>query len=46
MSIIKEIYDVAKDSANLKVQKDAIKRALRTELKLNRKFPPTIPTKR
>ena len=38
MSIIKEIYDVAKDSAALVSKNVAIKRALKTELKLNRKF--------
>jgi hypothetical protein len=38
MSIIKEIYDVAKDGTNLLAKKVAIKRALKTELKLNRKF--------
>ncbi len=38
MSIIKEIYDVAKDGITLTTQRTAIKRALRTELKLNRKF--------
>ena len=38
MSIIKEIYDVAKDGAVLTAQKNAIKRALKTECKLNRKF--------
>jgi hypothetical protein len=38
VSIIKEIYDVAKDGAVLTAQKNAIKRALKTECKLNRKF--------
>jgi hypothetical protein len=38
MSIIKEIYDVAKDGAALASKNIAIKRALKTELKLNRKF--------
>lgn len=38
MSIIKEIYDVANDAAALKQKRTAIKRALRTELKLNHKF--------
>lgn len=37
MSIIKEIYDVAKDGAALTAKAIAIKRALLTELKLNRK---------
>ena len=37
MSIIKEIYDVAKDGAALKNKASGIKKALRTELKLNRK---------
>ena len=37
MSVIKEIYDVAKDAASLKVKTSAIKRALKAELKLNRK---------
>jgi hypothetical protein len=38
MSIIKELYDVAQDGTNLLAKKVAIKRALKTELKLNRKF--------
>jgi len=38
MSIIKEIYDVAKDGAIQGNKINAIKRALRTELKLNNKF--------
>ncbi|WP_370088686.1 hypothetical protein [Ekhidna sp.] len=38
MSVIKEIYDVANDAAALKQKRSAIKRALRTELKLNHKF--------
>ena len=38
MSIIKELYDVAKDGTNLLAKKVAIKRALKTELQLNRKF--------
>ena len=38
MSVIKEIYDVAKDGSALKQKRTAIKRALRTELKLNHKF--------
>ena len=38
MSLIKEIYDVAKSGAALKQKRSAIKRALRTELKLNHKF--------
>lgn len=38
MSVIKEIYDVANDVAALKQKRSAIKRALRTELKLNHKF--------
>lgn len=37
MSIIKEIYDVAKDGAALTAKAIAIKRTLLTELKLNRK---------
>ena len=37
MSIIKELYDVAKDGAALKNKASGIKKALRTELKLNRK---------
>ena len=37
MSIIKEFYDVAKDGAALKNKASGIKKALRTELKLNRK---------
>lgn len=38
MSVIKEIYDVATDAAALKQKRAALKRALRTELKLNDKF--------
>jgi hypothetical protein len=38
MSIIKEIYDVVKDGSVLTAQRTSIKRALKTELKLNRKF--------
>lgn len=38
MSIIKELYDVAKDAGALRTKATAIKRALRTELKLNKKF--------
>ena len=38
MSIIKEIYDAVKDGSLLAAQRAAMKRALRTELKLNRKF--------
>ena len=38
MSVIKEIYDVATDAAALKLKRAALKRALRTELKLNDKF--------
>ncbi len=38
MSIIKDIYDVAKDGTILTAQRVAIKRALTVELKLNRKF--------
>ena len=38
MSIIKDIFDLAKDGAIQGVKVAAIKRALRTELKLNRKF--------
>lgn len=38
MSVIKEIYDVANDAAALKQKRSALKRALRTELKLNHKF--------
>lgn len=37
MSIIKEIYDVAKDGTELATKTSAIKRALKTELKLNKK---------
>ena len=37
MSVIKELYDVAKDGAELKAKTAAIKRALKAELKLNRK---------
>ncbi len=38
MSVIKEIYDVAKDSAKLATKATALKRALKTELKLNKKI--------
>ena len=38
MSIIKDIYQLAKDGAIKGAKIAAIKRALRTELKLNRKF--------
>lgn len=38
MSIIKEIFDATKDVAALKAKTNAIKRALKTEFKLNRKF--------
>jgi hypothetical protein len=38
MGLIKEIYDVAKDVAELSGKVDAIKRALTTELKLNGEF--------
>jgi len=38
MSIIKDIYDVAKDGASQGSKIVAVKRALRTELKLNKKF--------
>lgn len=38
MSIIKDIYDVGKEGAVLKAQIVAIKRALSTELNLNRKL--------
>lgn len=38
MSVIKEIYDVAKDSAALATKAVALKRALKTELKLNKKI--------
>ena len=38
MGLIKEIYDVAKDVAELAGKVDAIKRALTTELKLNGEF--------
>ncbi len=38
MSIIKEIYDVTKDAAKLKGEIKAIRKALRTEFKLNGKF--------
>ena len=37
MSVIKEIYDVAKDTAALRANAVALKRALIVELKLNRK---------
>ncbi len=38
MSVIKEIYDITKSAAALKQKRGALKRALRTELKLNHKF--------
>ena len=38
MSVIKEIYDLAKDSAKLATRAAALKRALKTELKLNKKI--------
>ena len=38
MSVIKEIYDITKDATSLKQERGALKRALRTELKLNHKF--------
>ena len=38
MSVIKEIYDVAKDSVALATKAAALKRALKTELKLNKKI--------
>ena len=38
MSVIKEIYDVAKDSTALATKAAALKRALKTELKLNQKI--------
>jgi len=38
MSVIKDIYDVAKDGTELAAKAVAIKRALIAELKLNRKF--------
>ncbi|WP_333599485.1 hypothetical protein [Flavobacterium sp.] len=38
MSVIKEIYDVAKDSAALTTKAAALKRALKAELKLNKKI--------
>ena len=38
MSVIKELYDIAKDGVSLKAKTGAIKRALKTELKLNRKL--------
>jgi hypothetical protein len=38
MSVIKEIYDAVKDGSVLTAQRASIKRALKTELKLNRKF--------
>ncbi len=38
MSIIKEIYDVTRDASKLKGKVSSIKKALKTELKLNRKF--------
>ena len=37
MSVIKEIYDLAKDGASQLAKTIAIKRALKAELKLNRK---------
>jgi hypothetical protein len=38
VSVIKEIYDVAKDSTALATKAAALKRALKTELKLNKKI--------
>ena len=38
MSIIKDIYDVTKEGATQAAKIGAVKRALRTELKLNKKF--------
>lgn len=38
MSVIKEIYDLVKDSAALATKAAALKRALKTELKLNKKI--------
>ena len=38
MSVIKEIYDVAKDSATLATKAASLKRALKAELKLNQKI--------
>jgi predicted enzyme involved in methoxymalonyl-ACP biosynthesis len=38
MSVIKEIYDVAKDTATLTTKASALKRALKAELKLNKKI--------
>ncbi len=38
MSVIKEIYDVAKDGAALATKAAALKRALKAELKLNQKL--------
>ncbi len=38
MSIIKEIYDVSKDAAKFKSRIKSVKKALKTELKLNQKF--------
>ena len=38
MSVIKEIYDVAKDSATLVTKAAALKRTLKAELKLNQKL--------
>lgn len=38
MSVIKEIYDVAKDSVTLATKAAALKRALKAELKLNQKL--------
>ena len=37
MSIIKEIYDVAKDGTRQAAKIGAIKRALKSELKINKK---------
>ncbi|WP_431158215.1 hypothetical protein [Winogradskyella poriferorum] len=38
MSIIKDIYDVAKEGATQAAKVSAVKRALRTEAKLNQRF--------
>lgn len=38
MSIIKDIYDVAKEGATQAAKAGAVKRALRTEAKLNQRF--------
>lgn len=38
MSVIKEVYDVAKDGATLVAKATALKRALKAELKLNKKI--------